>query len=157
MNLRSKKLAVFLVILIAFFATVQSANAFKFPKIKFGGKNLLRKVLVGGGIVLLIRQFGDELNKFINTMLMQRGAAIKQATKVVPIMTFGSGTSMGACQVSGPAQAVKRVKIVLAISQTFARGHKFKIEAMVPSSSQNPTKLKRVDGVGISAIIDYKL
>ena len=157
MNSKSKKLAVFLVILVTFFVTIQSVSAFKLPKINLGGKDLLQKVLVGGGIVLLIRQFGDELNKFINTILMQKGAAIKQATKVVPIMTFGTGTAVGACQVSGPAEAVSRVKVVLAISQTFAKGHKFKIEVMVPSSSLNPTKLDRVDGVGISAIIDYKL
>jgi hypothetical protein len=137
-----------------------TAEAFKMPKIKLpkiGKKDTLEQVLKGSAIVLLIRQFGGALNDFINTILLNHGAANRDATKVVPILTFGQGFEAGACQVSGPADAVARVQVVLAIAATFDKGHRFKLQALVPSASLNPLKLDRVFGVGVSAIIDYKL
>ncbi len=137
--------------------SVAPALAIKLPDLKLGRKDTLGKVLTGAGIVLLIKQFGGALNDFINTLLMNKGAATRDATKVVPILTLGQGIEAGACQVSGPAEAVKRVQVVLAIAATFDKGKRFNVQALVPSASLNPATLDRVYGVGITAIIDYRL
>lgn len=138
---------------------IAPAEALKLPKFKLPGfgKGDLEKVLKGAGIVLLIKQFGGVLNNFINTILMNNGAAVRDATKVVPILTFGQGMEAGACQVSGPQAAVNRVKVVFSVAASLDKGHRFNVQALVPSASMNPLKLERVDGVGVSAIIDYKL
>ncbi len=143
--------------LSALLVDLSPVSAVNLPKIKFDGKDILGKLIKGAGIVLLIQQFGGALNDFINTILMNHGAAVRDATKVVPILTFGQGVEAGACQVSGPKDAVKRVKLVLSIASTFDKGHRFNVQALVPSASMNPTKLDRVAGVGVSAIIDYRL
>ncbi len=154
------KKSILTTILAAFicFLLIQPADALKLPKIKLGGaEKTLQKVLTGAGIILLINQFGKELNTFINGILANKGIPNRSATKVVPILTFGQGVEAGACQVTGPTEDVNRVKAVLSISSMLDKGHKFNIQALVPTSSLNPTELKRVYGVGISAIIDYKL
>ena len=153
--LRTPRAAI-LISCILLFLALNTADAIKLPKINLGNKTL-EKVLTGAGIVLLVKQFGGALNDFINTLLLQRGAAIQDATKVVPIMTFGQGSEAGACQVSGPPEQVRQVKLVLAVAATFDKGRRFNVQALVPSSSLNPIELKRVPKVGISAIIDYRL
>ncbi len=130
-------------------------EAIKFPEIKLGGKDALGKLLKGAGIVLLIKQFGGELNKFINGVFQNKGAANRDATKVVPILTFGQGIEAGACQVLGPADAVKTVEVVFAVAATLDKGHRFNVQALIPSSTMKG--INRVYGVGVSAIIDYRL
>lgn len=155
MNYKTLKRVSFVAILLVMVLLLQSADAIKLPKIKLGSS--IEKVLKGAGIILLVKQFGGELNNFINTLLINKGAAIREATKVVPILTFGQGVEAGACQVSGSSEAVSKVQVVLSVAAMLDKGHKFNVQALVPSSSLNPTKLDRVNGVGISAIIDYKL
>lgn len=141
--------------LLIFVLILQSVDAIKMPKINLG--KTADKVLKGAGIVLLVKQFGGELNNFINTLLANRGVPNRDATRVVPILTFGQGVEAGACQVSGPEDAVARVQAVLAVAATFDKGKWFNVQALVPTTSLNPTRLDRVYGVGVSAIIDYKL
>lgn len=142
-------------LVLVFVLVLQSVNAIKLPKIDLG--KTANKVLKGAGIVILVKQFGGELDKFINTIFANRGVPNRDATKVVPILTFGQGVEAGACQVSGPAEAVAQVEAVLAVAATFDKGKRFNIQALVPTTSLNPTRLDRVYGVGVSAIIDYKL
>jgi hypothetical protein len=151
----TRSLGLFVLLLVVLALT--PADALKMPKIKIGGGGTLDKVVKGAGIVILVRQIGGQLNDFINTLLMNRGAGIKDATKVVPILTFGQGAEAGACQVSGPAEEVNKVQLVLAVAATFDKGRRLNVQALVPSASLNPLKLDRVQKVGISAIIDYRL
>lgn len=132
--------------------------AIKLPKVKIGkGGDVGRKVLTGLGIGLLIDQLAGPLNDFINTLMMNNGAANRDATKVVPIITVGQGVEVGAAQVSGPEAQVKAVKAVIAINATFDKGRRLEVRALIPSGSKNPLQLQRVYGVGVTAIIDYHL
>lgn len=115
----------------------------------------LGDVLKGGGIVILVNQFGDELNKVINKVTLNKGVSVKDRTKVVPIVSLGQGGFVGAAQVSGPAHLVNKVKAVAQIESKF---NSFRIKALVPIESKEIVKnMKRVGGVGVSAIIDAEL
>lgn len=114
-------------------------------------------ILKGAGIVLLINQFGDELNKFINKMTINKGVGVEDRTKVVPIISVGQGGYAGAAQVSGPAHLVDKVKAVAQLEANMS-GKTFRIKVLVPVESQDVVKdIKRVSGVGVSAVIDVRL
>lgn len=115
----------------------------------------LGDLLKGAGIVVLVDKFGDELNDFVNKVTLNKGAGVQDRTKVVPILSAGQGGYAGAAQISGPANAVDKVKAVAQIETTFKS---FRVKALVPVASKDVFKdLKRVSGVGVSAIIDVEL
>jgi len=114
-------------------------------------------ILKGAGIVLLIDRFSNDLNKFINKVTLNKGVGVADRTKVVPILSFGQGGYVGAAQVSGPAHLVDRVKAVAQLEANMS-GKTFRIKALVPVESKDVVKdIKRVSGVGVSAIIDVRL
>jgi hypothetical protein len=144
----------------------------KFPRIRksiavilvaaslFGGaaaavdlKDLLG--VVGGGF--LVSAIAGPLNDFINTVTFNKGAKVEGHTKVVPIVSLGTGTRIGAAQVAGPrGDAVESTKAVAQIETSFK--DRFRVEILVPIDSENPLqRFRRVQGVGVSAVIDYKL
>lgn len=116
----------------------------------------LGDVLKVGGIGFLIDKFSTPLNNFINTLMAQHGAGTEYATKVVPIVTVGSGGYIGAAQVTGPSELVDRTEAVLQLEGNF-NGSQFRVKALIPIDSKNPLKFSRVQGVGVSAIIDIKI
>jgi len=110
--------------------------------------------IVGGGF--LVGALAEPLNDFINTVTFNRGVGSEESTKVVPILTVGSGTAIGAAQVSGPEEAVERTKAVAQLELKFK--DRFRVEILIPIDSTNPLKqFRRVQQVGLSALIDYKL
>ena len=114
-------------------------------------------VLKGAGIVYLVDRFSDQLNDFINKLTINKGVGVADRTKVVPIISIGNGNYAGAAQVSGPASMVDQVNAV-AMMEASMSGRTFRIKALIPVSSKNVIKeIKRVSGVGVSAIIDVKL
>jgi len=114
-------------------------------------------ILKGAGIVILVDKFSDQLNKFINDITANKGVGVEDRTKVVPILNLGQGGYVGAAQVSGPAHLVDKVKAVAQIEGNFS-GKTFRVKALVPVESKDAVKdIKRVSGVGVSAIIDVKL
>lgn len=116
----------------------------------------LGKILRGGvklvGIGYLVKQNAKALDKFINEITIRRNVPINQATKVVPILSVGDKGYVGAAQVMGPKEAVNKVQAVLQIEESLDR---FRIKVLVPSDSL--TGLRRVEKVGISALIDVAL
>jgi len=117
----------------------------------------LGDVLKGAGLVLLVDRFGDELNSFVNKLTLNKGVGVDDRTAVVPIISLGQGGYVGAAQVSGPAHLVERVKAVAQFEANMS-GKTFRIKALVPVESKDITKdIKRVGGVGVSAIIDVRL
>lgn len=116
----------------------------------------LGDILKVGGIAILIDKFAGPLNNFINTLTMQHGAGSDYATKVVPILTFGSGGYVGAVQVTGPQSLVDRVQAVVQIEGNF-NGSQFRVKALIPIDSKNPVNFSRVQGVGVSAMIDVRI
>ena len=79
----------------------------------------------------------------------------RQEDKVVPIFSIGTpGVSIGAARVSGPKVEVSRVKAVAQVEVEFRNVLRAHIYVPVASIS---TKLDRVQGVSVSALIDYNL
>lgn len=116
----------------------------------------LGDVLKVGGIGFVIDKFSGPLNNFINTLTFKHGAGTDYATKVVPILTFGSGGYVGAAQVTGPEDLVDRTEAVVQIEGNF-NGNQFRVKALIPIDSKNPVNFSRVQGVGVSAIIDVRI
>ena len=125
----------------------------------FGGAALavdLTDILgaVGGGF--LVSAIAGPMNDFINTITLNRNIGVTESTKVVPILSVGTGTAIGAAQVSGPESAVRRTKAVGQIEAEYQG--RLRVRILVPMDSSNPLQgIRRVQGVGVSAIIAYRV
>jgi len=111
--------------------------------------------VIGGGFV--VSAIAGPINDFINTITLNKGAKVEGHTKVVPIVSIGSGTHIGAAQVAGPrGDAITSTKAVAQIEATFM--DRLRVKILVPIDSENPVqRFRRVQGVGVSAIIDVRL
>lgn len=114
------------------------------------------------GIGYAVRTFAPQINNFVNDILQNRGVAVREQTKVVPILSIAIGVSspgnayVGAAQVSGPKAAVQRVEAVAVIEADFQSA--FRIKALVPVDNLKPWEaFRRVNGVGVSAVIDIRI
>jgi len=116
----------------------------------------LGDLLKVGGMSVLISKFATPLNSFINQLTFKNGAGSDYATKVVPILSFGHGGYIGAAQVIGTQELVNKTQSVIQMEGDFA-GSQFRVKALVPIDSMNPTNFSRVNGVGVSAIIDIRI
>ncbi|MER3501995.1 MAG: hypothetical protein IMHGJWDQ_000270 [Candidatus Fervidibacter sp.] len=117
----------------------------------------LGRILKGGAVVFLVNQFGKQINDGINTALMNRKWEHRQATKVVPIVSIGSGAYVGAAQVIGNEEAVKKVEAVAQLELNLPGRARAKVLIPVDKVSLNVTEMQRVYDVGVSAVIDIKL
>lgn len=118
----------------------------------------LREILKVGGVAAVVSAFGKEINKGINK-LQNHEDSKKIATKVVPILSIGINRSsaIGAAQVMGPPELVKKVTAV-AQPEAEILGKEVRLRALIPVSSKDVLKdIRRVDGVGVSGIVDLKL
>ena len=60
-------------------------------------------MIKGGAIGLVIDKYGSSINSFLNKLLNQKkNLGTTYATKVVPIVSIGNGSRVGAAQVTGP-------------------------------------------------------
>jgi len=143
-------IAVVCIALLTGAATLRSANLGDILNGKLGN------VVKGAAIVVLTNALSDQLNDFINTVTLNKGVPAQAETKVVPVIAFGSGTRAGAAQVTGPKELVDKVKAVVQIETKFSLKN-LDVEVFVPSDSINPLKFNRVEGVGVSALIDLRL
>lgn len=117
----------------------------------------LGKIVKGGAIALLVAQFGDELNEGINAAYGSKGLKREETTKVVPILSTGTGGYVGAAQVAGPEENVQEVKAVAQIELRML-GRRVRAKVLIPIRTENLVdKISRVDGVGVSAVLDIKL
>jgi hypothetical protein len=110
-------------------------------------------VLRGGAILVAVNEFGPQIDDFINSVARTRGMSPDGATKVVPYLSVGEKAYLGAMQVAGPADQVARVKAVWQYADLFDSG-RARLRLLVPSDSRNPLEIRRVKGVGCTAIID---
>ena len=113
-------------------------------------------VIKGGAVLVLTSALADQLNDFINTVTLNKGVPATADTKVVPMIALGSGTRVGAAQVSGPKDLVAKAKAVIQIEAKFGFKN-LDVEVFVPSDSINPLKFNRVEGIGVSAMIDMRV
>ena len=101
-----------------------------------------------------VDKFGGQINDFLNKLLMKNGVGTDYATKVVPVLSIGTGKYIGAVQVVGPSAQVDKVKAVGQLEGSF--NDIARAKALIPHESGDITPLSRVQGVGVSAIIDLK-
>ena len=111
------------------------------------------------GIAFVVKQFGGQINSSINNVLAQHSAETAGQTKVVPIIRIGAGgTGVGAAKIRGPAVQVKKVSAVAELE--WQPGSVLRARGLFPITDvkiTDPTKIKGVGGVGISANIKLPL
>lgn len=111
-------------------------------------------VIKVAGIDVAVDQFGPEINRAVNKLQGFKDSE-QLMTKVVPILSVGKGGHIGAVQVMGPPALVKKVRAVAQLETDFART--VRLKALIPIESKDLKNIKRVVGVGVSAIIDLKI
>jgi len=110
------------------------------------------ELLKGAGVLVAIKNFGSQINKGLNTLTFNKG----YSTKVVPMATIGEKAYVGGAQVSAAPSAIDSVKALWQYEDLFMDG-KFRVKVLIPTSSSNPLKMKRVNGAGLTALIDFAL
>lgn len=76
--------------------------------------------------------------------------------KIVPILSVLEGVRIGAARVNGPQSKVEQVKAVAQLETDFKEI--LEIDVYVPITTERPGKnLDRVQGVGVTALGDYRL
>lgn len=144
-----KKTIVAVLIIGVAFASAPRANALSIGDILKDGA-----LIIGGGAV--VTALGPQLNDFINTLTFNKNAKYDGYTKVVPIVSFGNGTKIGAAQVGSQVQ--KELDRVKAVGRLEGEFNRIGLAAFVPIDSINPLQgFKRVHGAGVTAIIDVKI
>ena len=118
--------------------------------------NILRDSMapvVGGALVTAT---AGPMDDFINTATLNNGGRLDGHTKVVPIISLGNGTRLGAAQVGGNLRrAVDNTRAVVQLERNF-QGVRATI--LIPVDSLTPIRqFRRVQGVGVTAIIDGRL
>jgi hypothetical protein len=119
----------------------------------------LGKIIKGGAIALAVDRFGPDIDKAINSLVNNKDLRHDQATKVVPILSIGTGEYAGAVQVTGDDRVLSKVKAVAQLETQFRIPllKAIRLRALVPIEARSVTNLKRVPGVGVSALVDIKL
>lgn len=123
------------------------------------GAGQIKQVLKILGVGAVVDRFGGDINKEFNKLTGHKDTE-KSYTKVVPILTVGlrSRGAIGAAQVMGSKSNVEKVRAVASPEiEMFGEIH---LRALIPISTTDVTdakKLKVVDGVGVSGIVDLKV
>lgn len=114
----------------------------------------LKGIIKGGAIAVLVSNLGGQIDTAINKVT-GTSKTNTEYTKVVPVISAGQGTYVGAVQVLGAKSNVDRVKAVAALE---GRAGDVRFRALVPVDTLNPTRSpSRVRGVGVSGTIDVNL
>lgn len=117
-----------------------------------------KQILKAGGVLVVVNNYGKEINKNINK-LWGREDTPRLKTKVVPIITVGLGSNnaIGAAQVMGPPEAVDKVAAV-AQPEVKILGGELRLRALIPVSTKKVIEnIQAVENVGVSGIVDIKL
>ena len=140
------------VIVLAFLASLASptpARALDLKGIIRGGVGI-----IGGGA--LVKAIAGPIDDFINTVTLNRGAKFQGYTKVVPIVSMGNGAHIGAAQVGGTSK--HSVDQTQAVAQLEVDFQGIRARVLIPIDSLNPLQqFRRVQGIGVTAIIDVKI
>lgn len=119
--------------------------------------SLVGSVVKAGAIAVVVDRFGGQINDFVNKLTANKNVGTDQATAVVPILSLGGGGYIGAAQVMGAKANVDQVKAVVQIEGNAVFGRNIRVKALVPIGSRSTNDIKRIPGVGISAIIDIRI
>jgi len=153
--IRRKPYHCLVTLLCAFFFLVGiSAPAPPVSALDLGG--IFGKVIKVGGVAFVVKQFGDDIDHFINSVASRKGIEREGMTKVVTIFRIGSGTAIGAAQVIGPAQQVAKVQ---AVAEVELRLGSLRARGLIPVTTKKVStqSVRGVGGVGVSANIKIPL
>lgn len=109
-------------------------------------------VIKGAAVLVAVKNAGSTINKALNTITFNKGSV----TKVVPMGSVGEKAYLGAAQISASSAIIGSVNALWQYEDLFSGGQ-FRVKVLVPTTSSNPLKMKRVDGAGITAIVDMAL
>lgn len=147
MNAKIKLTLIVAVLVVSFVSTTaNNTQAFK-----------LGDLIKVGGIAIVVDKFGEQINRFINTITANKNLGTNEATSVVPILSLGGGGYIGAVQVIGNKVNVEKTKAVVQIESNATFGTNVRIKALVPVGSKTTSNIKRIYGVGVSALIDTRI
>ena len=107
------------------------------------------------GIGAVVQKFGPQINSGMNKLASHTDTNTS-TTKVVPILSVGSRRAIGAAQVMGPRSKVETVKAVAQLDQDLF-GKEVKIRAMIPIDTEGVSNIHRVEDVGISGLVDFRV
>lgn len=147
MSARAKLILVSLCLVVAFMAS-SAINT---------QAGLLGDIVKVGGVGFVVDKFGSQINGFINKLTANKNLSTTEATDVVPIISFGGGGYIGAVQVIGSKANVEKCKAVVQIEGNALFGKNIRAKALVPVGSKTTSNIKRIYGVGVSAIIDIRI
>jgi hypothetical protein len=75
----------------------------------------------------------------------------------VPVLSVGQGAFVGIVQVAGPKDAVAQTQAVAQLETGLPVIGNSRARVMVPINTRSATNMRRVSGVGVSAVIDLPL
>lgn len=108
----------------------------------------------GAGVLVAVKNMGDGINKALNTLTFNSGSGY--TTKVVPMASVGEKMYLGGAQVTASTRSINSVKALWQYEDLFSSGN-YRVKIMLPTNSTNPLKMRRVDGAGLTAIVDMAL
>lgn len=118
----------------------------------------LGSILKIGGTELIVRQFGGQINSVLNRVTGQNKLDDPNTvTKVVSVLSAGSRGAVGIVQVSGPREQVAKVKAVAQLQTQVRALSTIQARVLIPIDANSLSNIRRVPGVGVSAIVDIKL
>lgn len=106
-------------------------------------------VIRGAAVLVAVKAAGPTINQGINAITFNQGAV----TRFVPLGSFGEKAYLGGAQVSASSTTISQVSAVWQYEDLFDNG-KFRVKVLVPASAVNPLQAKRVEGAGITAVVD---
>ncbi len=152
-----KRYGIHLGLLCAFLLGFAAAGLLRPAPAAAGGLgDVLGKGIKIVGVDMLVDKFGSKLNKFINQFMDNNDVSTNSASKVVTIVSPIGNKHIGAAQVVGSKEAVAKVGAVAQMETSFM-DKLFRIKVLIPIEGKDASKLKRVPGVGVSAVIDVKI
>jgi len=118
----------------------------------------LGDILKVGGWAYILKNNAKDIDKGLNAVVGRKNLkSTIWVTKVVPIVSVGQGGFIGAVQIAGPKAKVAVTKAALQLEASLL-GNDIRARIFIPVNSANPAdKFQRVEGVGITALLDLRL
>ena len=142
------KLSILVVVLLVAFVATSSVNTYAIS---------LGDIVKVGGVAVIVDKFGPQINDALNKLTANKDLGTTEATAVVPILSLGGGGYIGAVQVIGSKENVEKCKAVVQIEGNALLGKNIRAKILVPVGSKTTSNIKRIYGVGVSAIIDIRI
>jgi hypothetical protein len=115
-------------------------------------------------ILALIDRYGPDIDKFVRELTVDKEQERQNGditTKIVPILSVGKGNYAGAVQIMGERSLVEGVRAVAQLEgEKRFFGSPVRARVLLPISNRDvkeKAQLARVNGVGVSALIDAKI